>query len=144
MYGVTKSNLIKGTGYSYLEQIIEIPRCEGCSNKQKKLTNYIEIPIFIVVFSFTVWYVVCELFGKPINGFSFIPGIGLGLIVATFITSIIKEISPLFIDLGKLDNDIKDSEKIKIFLRLGWKMEKPAKDKLITDKDLIKGSHDKK
>lgn len=140
MYGVVKSHLIRGMGYTYIEKKIKIPRCESCSKKHGNQFMMVELPIFIVTFLIWIWVFTYKVGDKGFKLITLIPSFVAALIITAVLAGIIRFFMSFSEKSGKQESDIKSYKDVRELMALGWKTSKPAKSEYITDKDLLKDS----
>ncbi|WP_445718157.1 hypothetical protein [Flavobacterium sp.] len=140
MYGVVKSHLIRGMGYTYIEKKIKIPRCESCCNKHTNQFSMIEIPIFIISFIIWIWVFTYKVGKDGFKFISLIPSIGISIVITAILSSVIRFFISSSEKSGKQESDIKRYKEVRELTAFGWKINKPAKSEYITDKDLLKDS----
>lgn len=144
MYGVVKSHLIKGMGYTYIEKKVKIPRCESCCKKHNKQFSMIELPIFIITFLVWVWVFTYKVGSDGFKFITLIPSFVVALILTFIFSSIVRFFMSFSEKSGKLEDDIRSCKEVRELTALGWKINKPPKGEYITDKDLLKDSPYKK
>jgi hypothetical protein len=138
LYGVTKSHLIRGMGYSYIEKKVTIYRCENCYDKHGKHFLLTDLPTIIISYAIFFWVFNYKYGSGNINVMSVLLPLIPMMLVWWIVTPILRYFLSLVSKTGKFENDIEDFEEVKKLLELGWLMNKPPKGADITDKDLIK------
>ena len=140
MYGVVKSHLIRGMGYTYIEKKIKIPRCESCCNKHTNQFSIIEIPILIISTLIWIWVFTYKVGNDGFKFITLIPSIGISIVITVMLSSVIR----FFISSSekgiKLEEDIKTYKEVRELRGLGWKINKPSKGEYISDNDLLRDS----
>ena len=138
MYGVIRSHLIRGMGYTYIEKKVEIPRCETCSKKHGNQFLMIELPLFTVGFTIFIWVFTYKVSNGDFSLITVIPSIVAGIVIAGALSPVIRHLMSISNKTGKFEREIKDNEEVKKLMGLGWKLDKPAKSEYIKDEDLLR------
>ena len=145
MYGVVKSHLITGMGFSYLEKKVLIPRCVPCKKIHVKY-NYLLI-VFVLIPLFVLAMLGSYLFFTNFIEWSnmlLIPSLLISYLVSVGGYMLGKEIIGEYYSKIPMEDNIANHVEVINLIKKGWKLEKPARNKDITNKDLIDESPYKK
>ena len=134
LYGITKTNIIPASGYSYDKKEIIVPRCKKCFTAHQNIFNFTYIPIFAISF------LSISLYLDSLMGYNFgffLLSVFLALVVTTpTYNLLISFLTEKYFKTKCIDEFETYPEIIKL-TALGWTLEKPEAIN-VSRRDVIK------